>query len=154
MAQLPARRSGRNLVLVDPSREFEDIYNRMGQLMNMAFADIATPMLADMPWAPMADLSETDNAYVVHAELPGVQRDQIDVELQDRELLISGEIQPAQNGHTHRSSRRTGRFEYRTMLPGDVQAGSVNAQLSNGVLTVTIPKSETAKPRKIEVKGA
>jgi HSP20 family protein len=49
--------------------------------------------------------------------------------------------------------RRTGRFEFHTYVPGDVNADSVNAQLSNGVLTVTIPKSEEAKPRQIEIKG-
>jgi HSP20 family protein len=49
--------------------------------------------------------------------------------------------------------RRTGRFEFHTYLPGDVNADGVNAQLSNGVLTVTIPKSEEAKPRQIEIKG-
>ena len=49
--------------------------------------------------------------------------------------------------------RRTGRFEFHTYLPGDVNADSVNAQLSDGVLTVTVPKSEKAKPRHIEIKG-
>ena len=56
-------------------------------------------------------------------------------------------------GRRHRRSRRTGRFEFRTYLPGDVNADAVDAQLSNGVLTVTIPKSEEAKPRQIEIKG-
>ena len=58
-----------------------------------------------------------------------------------------------QKGRRHRRSRRTGRFEFRTYLPGDVNADAVNAQLSSGVLTVTIPKSEGAKPRQIEIKG-
>ena len=53
----------------------------------------------------------------------------------------------------HRSSRRTGQFELRTYLPGDVNADAVTAQLSDGILTVTVPKSEAAKPRKIEITG-
>jgi HSP20 family protein len=156
MAALPARRGGRNPSLVNPTREFEDIYDRMGQLMNFAFGDMAR---VEMPWVPLADLSETEDAYVVKVELPGVSRDQIDVQLQDRELVVSGEIpeqdQDGQNGgrRRHRSTRRTGRFEFRASLPGDVNADAVQGELTDGVLTLTIPKSEAAKPRKIEIKG-
>jgi HSP20 family protein len=154
MAMLPLRRTrGRNLTVLNPSREFEDIYDRMGQLMNLAFG--LTPVgVAEEPWIPLADVSETDDAYVVEADLPGVNRDQIDMQVQDRELVIAGEIpESGQKGRRHRRSRRTGRFEFRTYLPGDVNPDGVNAQFSDGVLTVTIPKSETAKPRHIEVKG-
>ena len=77
--------------VVNPSREFEDIYDRMGQLMNFAFG-LTPAVLADMPWVPLADLSETDDAYVVKAELPGVNKDQVNIQLQDRELVISGEV--------------------------------------------------------------
>lgn len=163
MAALPVRRSGRNTSLVNPSREFEDIYDRMGQLMNFAFGDMAR---VEMPWVPLADLSETEDAYVAKVELPGVGKDQIDVQLQDRELVVSGEIpeeeekQDGQDGgqnggrrRRHRSTRRTGRFELRAWLPGDVNADAVQGELSDGVLTLTIPKSEAAKPRKIEIKG-
>jgi len=105
MAMLPVQRSGRNLTVVNPSREFEDIYDRMGQLMNLAFG-LAPVDVAEGPWIPLADVSETDDAYVVEVD-----------------------------------------------LPGDVNADSVNAQLSDGVLTVAVPKSEKAKPRHIEIKG-
>ena len=91
MAALPVRRGGRNTSVVNPSREFEDIYDRMGQLMNFAFG-LTPAVLADMPWVPLADLSETDDAYVIKAELPGVNKDQVNIQLQDRELVINGEI--------------------------------------------------------------
>jgi len=155
MAALPVRRGGRTSMVVNPSREFEDIYDRMGQLMNFAFG-LTPAVLADMPWVPHADLSETDDAYVVKAELPGVNKDQVNLQLQDRELVISGEVPEPESGNgsrRHRSSRRTGRFELRTYLPGDVNADAVTAQLSDGILTVTVPKSEAAKPRKIEITG-
>ncbi|HEX4431379.1 MAG TPA: Hsp20/alpha crystallin family protein [Frankiaceae bacterium] len=153
MATLPVRRSrGRNLTVVNPTREFEDIYDRMGQLMNLAFG-LAPIDVAEGPWIPPVDLSETDDDYVVEVDLPGVNRDQIDIQLQDRELVITGEIpESEQKGRLHRRSRRTGRFEFRTYLPGDVNADGVNAQLTDGVLTLTIPKSEEAKPRQIEIK--
>jgi len=103
MAMLPVRRGGRNTnaMVVNPSREFEDIYDRMGQLMNFAFG-LAPAALADMPWVPLADLSETDDAYVVKAELPGVNKDQVNIQLQDRELVISGEIPEPEDGNGHR----------------------------------------------------
>ena len=119
----------------------------------LLLGDLGMARLADVPWSPLADVSETDDAYLVHVELPGIRKDQIDVQLQDRQLIVSGEIKETENGRRHRSSRRAGRFEYRTYLPGDVKADQVSAQLTDGVLTVTVPKSEAAKPRKIEIKG-
>ena len=154
MAMLPARRGGQNLTLVDPSREFEDIYDRMGQLMSFAFGDLGLARPGNAPWSPLAEVSETDDAYLVHVELPGIRKDQVDVQLVDRELVISGDIKESENGRRRRSSRRPGRFEYRTYLPGDVKADQVSAQLADGVLTVTVPKSEATKPRRIEVKAS
>jgi len=157
MAQLPARRSARNITLVDPSREFEDIYDRMGQLMSMAFGDMAfAPAALSAPWTPLADISETDDAYVIEAELPGVSRDQVNVDINDREVVISGEITEPQDDEgrrRRRRARRTGRFEFRTTLPGDVNPEGVTANLNEGVLTVTVPKSEAAKPRHVEITG-
>lgn len=150
MAMFPARPTGRTLTLTDPSREFEDIYERMGQLMNVASGDLAA-VPADMPWSPAADLTETDDAYVVHVELPGVHKDQLKVQLTDRELEITGEIKEPANGRRHRSSRRVGRFEYRTIFPGDIKATEVRAELADGILTVAVPKSEAAGPSRIDV---
>jgi len=157
MAQLLARRSARNITLVGPSREFEDIYDRMGQLMSMAFGDMAFAPAAALsaPWTPLADISETDDAYVIEVELPGINRDQVNVNINDRELVISGEITEPQDdeGRRRRRARRTGRFEFRTTLPGDVNPEGVTANLSDGVLTVTVPKSEAARPRHVEITG-
>jgi HSP20 family protein len=156
MAQLPARRSRRSAALVDPSREFEDLYDRMGQLLNMAFGDMPFGQMQVMnaPWVPLADVSESDDAYTVEVELPGVRKDQLNVELNDRELVINGEIpepEEEDGGQRRRRSRRTGRFEFRTVLPGEVNPDGVSANLSDGVLSVKIPKAEEAKPRRIEV---
>jgi HSP20 family protein len=72
MATLPVRQSGRNqATIVNPSREFEDIYDRMGQLMNLAFG-LGPAVEGDQPWTPLADLSETDDAYVEKVDVPGV----------------------------------------------------------------------------------
>src|SRR5437588_12897671 len=86
MAMLPARRGGQNVTILDPSREFEDIYDRMGQLMNLAMGDFGPARPADVPWSPLGDVSETDDAYQIQVELPGVGNDQVDLQVQDREL--------------------------------------------------------------------
>jgi HSP20 family protein len=156
MAQLPARQSARNVTVIDPSREFEDIYDRMGQLITMAFGDLPAGQILNAPWRPPANISETDDGYQFEVELPGVNKDQLNVELNDRELVITGEVaEPKQEDgrRRRRSTRRTGRFEFRSSLPGDINPEGVSATLSDGVLTVKIPKSEAARPRRVEVTG-
>jgi len=156
MAQLPARQSARNVTMIDPSREFEDIYDRMGQLITMAFGDLPAGQVLNAPWRPLANISETDDGYQVEVELPGVNKDQLNVELNDRELAITGEVaEPKQEDgrRRRRSTRRTGRFEFRASLPGDINPEGVSATLSDGVLTVKIPKSEAARPHRVEVTG-
>jgi HSP20 family protein len=124
--------------------------------MSMAFGDMAlAPAALSAPWTPLADISETDDAYMIEAELPGVSRDQVNVDINDREIVISGEITEPQDdeGKRRRRARRTGRFEFRTTLPGDINPEGVTANLNDGVLTVTVPKSEAAKPRHVEITG-
>ncbi|HEX4289820.1 MAG TPA: Hsp20/alpha crystallin family protein [Trebonia sp.] len=155
MANLPVRSGGRGTAVINPSREFEDIYDRMGELMNLAFG-LAPVQLADAAWTPLADLSETDDAYIVKVDLPGVRKDQVQVQVQDRQLSVTGEIPEQQDGdgrRIHRRSRRTGRFELHTYLPGEVNSDAVQAELADGVLTVTVPKAEAAKPHKVEITG-
>jgi HSP20 family protein len=70
----------------------------------------------------------------------------------DRELVVSGEFKERERtGVLRRSTRRTGRFEYRAVLPGEINAEAVEATLSEGVLSVKVPKAEAAKPRRIEI---
>ena len=106
-------------------------------------------------WTPYADVEETEDAWIVDAELPGVDRKDIAVELRDSELLITGEIkQKERKGILRRRTRRTGRFEYRVTLPGQADAEQIEANLHEGVLRVRVPKRDRARPRRIEVKAA
>jgi HSP20 family protein len=101
MARLPVRTGGRALAVIDPSQKFADICNRMGALVNAAaLAGAGAAWLAEMPWSPLADVSETDDAYVIRIGLPGVRKDQIDVQLQDRELDVTGEVDSWRAGGT------------------------------------------------------
>lgn len=141
--RLPALRWGEPLVA-----EFDDLFERMNRFMEAAGVAPAAPGA----WAPLADMRETDDAYVVEAELPGIKRGDIDVEIDDRELRISGEYKERERkGILRRGTRRTGHFEYRALLPADVKADEITATLADGVLTVTVPKAKAAKPRHIEI---
>ncbi|MBZ9645101.1 Hsp20/alpha crystallin family protein [Streptomyces sp. PSKA30] len=95
-------------------------------------------------------LAEFDD--LIEVDLPGVKRDDIDIEMSERELAISGEFKERERaGVMRRGTRRTGRFEFRTLLPGEVDAEGASATLADGVLTVNVPKVEAAKPRHIEI---
>jgi HSP20 family protein len=149
---LPARRAAQAGPVAegwDPARELGELHSRMEQLME----NVWTGALADGgPWSPLVDVEETDDAWIVEAELPGVKSEDVDIELRDSQLSITGEIKERERkGILRRRTRRVGRFEYRITLPGDADADGIDASLDDGVLTVRIPKSERTQPRKIEV---
>lgn len=105
-------------------------------------------------WSPLVDVEETEDAWVIEAELPGVSQEDINLELREGELVISGEIKERERkGQLRRQVRKTGRFDYRLTLPGDVQSDKIEASLDKGVLTVRVPKSPRAQPKRIEVKA-
>ena len=103
---------------------------------------------------PLVNLTETQDAYIIRAEIPGVSPDKLDIQTMGRNLTISGErqIEVDPNAKYHRREREGGRFSRAIALPGDIDRDKVNASLKNGVLELTIPKSQAAKPRKIEIK--
>ncbi len=155
MADLPVRRERRDVLPArwDPLREMEDVRQRMDRLFEDALS--GTPLATGGVWSPPVDLEETDDAWVVEADLPGVKKGDVTVELRDNELAIHGEVKERErSGILRRRTRRTGQFDYRVSLPGDVDADDdIDAQLKDGVLTVRIPKTARAQPRRIEVKG-
>jgi HSP20 family protein len=105
-------------------------------------------------WSPPVDVEETEDAWVVEADLPGVKHDDVDVQVRDSELIVTGEIKERERkGILRRRTRRTGQFEYRVTLPGETDADNVEASLDGGVLTVRIPKAARARPRHVEVKS-
>lgn len=137
----------------DPLAEFDDLFQRMGHLVESTIGGGTTATGAPL-WSPSADIYETDDAYTIEADLPGIKPDDIDIEVSERELIINGEIKEREHeGLLRRSTRRTGRFEYRAVLPSDVNAEKVGATLDDGVLRVTVPKAEAARPRHVEIRS-
>ena len=103
----------------------------------------------------LINLTQDPDNYRVRAELPGMKAEELDIQVLGRNLTISGErkIQSeAKDAKYHRRERESGKFSRILALPGDINADRVQAQLVAGVLTVTIPKSEAAKPKQIAVK--
>jgi HSP20 family protein len=105
-------------------------------------------------WAPTLDVHEDKDNFVIRAELPGLKREDIDVSLQDGALVISGErkFEKTEEGtEVHRQERYYGKFQRALTLSEPVAADKVKADYKDGVLTVTLPKTEEAKPKKIDV---
>jgi HSP20 family protein len=127
----------------DPFGEFTQLWNRMGQLFE--------PMAGQNAWMPAVEAEETDDTYMVRAELPGMRREDVNVELGGGELRVTGEVKEDSKGALR---RRQGRFAYRTNLPADADAEKAEASMSDGVLTIRIPKTSRSKARKIEVGGS
>jgi HSP20 family protein len=105
-------------------------------------------------WAPALDVREDKNNFIVRTEVPGLKREDIDVSLQDGALVISGErkIEKVEEDvEVHRQERYYGKFQRALSLPEPVVADKVKAEYKDGVLTITLPKTEEAKPKKIDV---
>jgi HSP20 family protein len=128
--------------LNDQLRRLSEDWNRLPSLLGDAGGE----------FAPLADVEETDDSYVVEIELAGVKRDDIDVSLDGRQLIVTGERKEKERvGILRRRTRVTGQFRYEVTLPNvDVDA-DVTANYSDGVLTVRVPKPARERPRRIPV---
>jgi HSP20 family protein len=154
---LPERRRPGAPERWEPFQEFEQVTERMRRMLEETFGGFGRwPSLLQETagWSPPVDIEEQDDAYVLEAELPGVRRENIDIELVGNELAITGELKEKQRtGVVRRRTRRTGHFDYRVTLPEQVDAEQIDASLDEGVLTVRVPKSERAQRRKVAIKG-
>ena len=146
---LPVRRSAGQADNWRPVRGFEDLYAEMDRLVQSVIGSTG----GDGTWIPSADIFETDDAYDIEIELPGVRREDVDVRLNGNELVVTGELKERKReGLFRRRTRRRGEFEFRVTLPGDdLRADDVEASLAYGVLRVHVPKAQSGKPSNIQV---
>jgi HSP20 family protein len=129
----------------------DPITDQMRRLLDQTFGEIAREAGV---WVPDVDIEEEDDAYLIEAEIPGVEREDIDVEIMGNELVVSGDVKERErSGILRRRTRRVGRFELRVLLPDRVESNGVSAHLDKGVLTVRVPKSEAAQRRRVEVES-
>ena len=152
---LPVRRreaSGPAVRRWEPFGELEELQQATSELLERVLS--GAPPADSGFFTPPVDIEETDDAWISEAELPGVSRKDVNVEVRDDELAIVGEIKERERkGILRRRTRSVGRFEFRVQLPGGVDASSVDANIDDGVLTVRIPKPQEARARRIEVQS-
>lgn len=142
----------------DPVRELDEFQNRLATLFgrtNVPAKTDANEWLTRAEWAPLVDIVEDDKEYLIKAELPEVDKNDVKVTLERGVLTISGErkAEKEEKGKKyHRIERSYGSFVRRFALPDDADANHVSADFKNGVLHVRVQKAEEAKPRQIDVK--
>ena len=138
----------------DEISDFDRLRQEVNRLFNV-FAPGTEPFASRV--YPALNLSDDGNSFYVRAELPGVNSESLDVSVVEGQLLIRGErkIEPEEEkAGYHRRERESGFFRRTIALPAKVDPEKVSASMKNGVLTVTLPRAEEAKPRKITVKTA
>lgn len=123
--------------------------------MDRLIQDFFEPMTSDYgTWAPAADLYETDDAFVTELELPGFERDKINVTMEQGVLTVTGRRaseREEEEGDYHVRERSMGRFSRSFRLPSSINANEVKAHFENGILKIEMPKAAEARSRKIEV---
>ena len=137
------------------------VLDRLHHEMNRVFSDFFRGDLVDDgsffsgSWSPAVDVSETDDSYIIRAELPGMKKEDVKVTVNNSLVTIQGEkkIESEEKDRTyHRIERSYGSFERSFNLPSAVKSGSIEAKYDEGLLTVTLPKTEEAKEKVHDIK--
>jgi len=139
------------LVRWTPWQELENMNRQFSHLLDDS--PLSTLNEAEK-WAPRVDIRETDDALLVQAELPGIDKKDVQLEVKDGVLTLSGERRyekDVKEENVHRVERAYGRFSRSFSLPSNVDANNVDASMKDGVLEVRLPKRESAKPKAISI---
>jgi HSP20 family protein len=147
------------IVRWEPFRELSTLQNEMNRLFNTVF-DAPSPANSGSTlrrWMPAMDLVETDDHFVLRADLPGMSQDDVKIEFEDGTLTVSGERKAeheSKNEGYYRVERAFGAFSRSLTLPQGIDPEAVSANFENGVLEIRVPKPEERKPRRIEIGGS
>lgn len=139
---------------VSAPNAWDEIFSTRRELDRVLDRFFTTSPSVTSAWVPAVDIEETPDMIRVHAELPGLAREDVSLSLENGVLTIAGEKKQAETteqGQWHAVERRYGRFERSFTLPRTVDAGRIAARFQDGVLFVELPKAEAAKPRRIEI---
>jgi HSP20 family protein len=144
------------LIRWEPVAELNTIQNEMNRLFNTFFDQPAATGRGapSRRWIPAMDLVETADHYVLRADLPGLSDDDVNIQLEDNVLTISGERETQHEQHEegyYRIERASGNFTRSLTLPDGVNPDAVQAHFDRGVLEIRIPKPEQKKPRQVQI---
>lgn len=143
------------LVRWEPGREVDSLQSEVNRVFDGFFGNGSAS--TSRRWVPAMDLIETDDAFVLKADLPGIGRDQVDIEVKDRVLTVSGERKAEHEDGSegfYRVERSFGRFSRSMSLPDGVDADAITADFDGGVLEVRVPKPAERKPHRVEIGAA
>jgi HSP20 family protein len=144
-----------NTQLWNPFQEFENLLDRYNKTGGGAMRASGNGDLSFADWSPSVDIEEDAEKYLIKADLPGVDKEDIDVKLENGMLSIRGEkhteTETDNGGKRHRRERFHGTFSRSFTLPDSVDEDNVDASYKDGVLTLAIPKVEKAKPKSIDI---
>jgi HSP20 family protein len=145
------------LVRWDPARELDVLQSDMNRLFDTFFQGRGSSGNGARRWIPPMDLVETDGEFVLRADLPGLDENDVQIEIKDNVLTISGERRTEHEERKegfHRVERSSGRFFRSLDLPDGVAADSITAEFDRGVLEVRVPKPEERQPTKVHIGGS
>jgi HSP20 family protein len=143
------------LVRWDPFQELVNINNRLSRTLGEALPNVTEDTFG--AWAPPVDIFEKNDHLVIRAEIPGVNKDDLDVRIENGVLTLHGERKQeteVKEENAYRMERIYGTFTRSFSLPTTVDAGKIAATYKDGILEVTVPKAETAKPKKVDIRAA
>jgi len=145
-----------NVTKWSPFTELEDLADRYGRLFgtHLPWRERFELLDKDIEWKPAADIVERDDEFVIKAELPGVKREEIDVQLENDILTITGERkmeETKQSDKTHRVERFYGRFSRGFRIPENVDTAAIKALCEDGVLRLHLPKTKTNKAEPVKI---
>ena len=142
------------IVRWEPFRELSSLQTEMNRLFNAAFEGPGNGAAAARRWTPAMDLLETEDQFVLRADLPGMGEEDVNIELEDNVLTVSGERKAEHEDKRegfYRMERSYGSFSRSLTLPKGVDPEAVTAAFDRGVLEVRVPKPEQRKPRRISI---
>jgi len=145
----------RQWLAFDPFHNFDERMRRFFGEGLTSFKNLAEENWSLATWSPSCDIYETENEVVVKAELPEVKKEDVNVSIDNNILTIRGErklSEETKRENYHRVERSYGEFSRSFTLPSFVDTGKVNAEYKDGILRVTMPKREEAKPKQVDVK--
>src|SRR5688500_9677461 len=145
------------LVRWEPAREVDSLQSEVNRVFDAFFGGAANGATRARRWVPAMDLVETDDHLVLRADLPGLNKDDVNIEIKDGALTVSGERRAEHEDKSegfYRIERAFGGFSRSLTLPDGVDADKVDASFDNGVLEIRIPKPAARKPHRVEIGGA